>query len=446
MLLHSIERGNCVLVLGPDMNVPIRGSGQINLSQELRAELAGILEDEDRADVGTDTSLSLVAQIFENEMSRDDLEMDTERFYTRFTENLDDGAASTLDHIARLPFRTFITLHHDLIFESYLQKVGKAPRSMRYDINGYPRDNLGDVGSVDQPLVYHMFGSIDEPKSLILTDNDIIRFIEAVVSGDPKLPDDLTNELSDKNFVFFGFGIGNYYLRILLRSIGLSKSVRSFAFEQISSDDEKTKSDRLIEESVFFYKSSGYKSLKIMQSELQNFAEELDKRWTERFPDGISLSTPSAPSQNRAVQPDAPSVFISFVSEDRDRARRIAELFRSEGLDPWFDEDGLRVGVQWEDRITDAIRTEIDFFVLLQSDALDRQLETYVHKEVKLALERQEMRAGRFIFPVIIDQGAQRMEVLDRARIQSMDLCDPNRDLPLLAKEIRREFARQHRR
>jgi hypothetical protein len=91
------------------------------------------------------------------------------------------------------------------------------------------------------------------------------------------------------------------------------------------------------------------------------------------------------------------------------------------------------------------VQQEVDYFVVLQSRALSNRIESYVHKEVKLALERQDLRAGRFIFPVQIDADAERLAVLERAKIQTGTLYDWASDVKKLAREIRRDSERQKR-
>jgi hypothetical protein len=143
---------------------------------------------------------------------------------------------------------------------------------------------------------------------------------------------------------------------------------------------------------------------------------------------------------------EAPSVFISYVKEDDERAQKLFVHLRKEGLNPWIDTDGLRFGARWNDTLEDAVTKDVDYFIVLQSRALSDRIESYVHKEVKLALQRQELRAGRFIFPVQVDEDAERLEALERAKIQTGTLYNWDVDVQSLAREIRREHARQKRR
>ena len=201
----------------------------------------------------------------------------------------------------------------------------------------------------------------------------------------------------------------------------------------------------MFDDSVLFYGELGYHSLTLLDTRLEDFIQELHRRWMERHPAGHPESNVSPPSVGAAARPDAPTVFISYVKEDQARAGALVERLREEGLAPWIDTEGLRFGTRWNDTLEDTISKDVDYFVVLQSRALSDRIESYVHKEVHLALERQSMRAGRFIFPVQIDEDAERLDALERARIQTGTLFDWHADVSALAREIRREHARRKR-
>jgi hypothetical protein len=180
-----------------------------------------------------------------------------------------------------------------------------------------------------------------------------------------------------------------------------------------------------------------------LDTKLEAFIEELHQRWTARHPDGAApLARPPSGHQPLPLQHsrDGPSVFISYVKEDQARAERLFERLREEGLNPWIDKDGLRFGAQWSDTLEDTVSKDVDYFIVLQSRALSERKESYVYKEVSIALERQSRRAGRFIFPIQIDEDTRRLESIERAKIQTGTLYDWNADVKALASEIRRDF------
>src|SRR2546423_11225370 len=49
--------------------------------------------------------------------------------------------------------------------------------------------------------------------------------------------------------------------------------------------------------------------------------------------------------------PPHPAVFLSYAREDANAARRIAEALRSQGVEVWFDQNELRGGDAWDQKI-----------------------------------------------------------------------------------------------
>ena len=113
----------------------------------------------------------------------------------------------------------------------------------------------------------------------------------------------------------------------------------------------------------------------------------------------------SAPSDS--FRP-APSVFLSYASEDRPAAQALKEALSSFGLDVWYDESGLDGGDAWDQKIRRQIR-ECDFFLPLISAQTEARPEGYFRREWRLAVERTLDMADdhTFLLPVVIDDTTQ---------------------------------------
>jgi hypothetical protein len=219
----------------------------------------------------------------------------------------------------------------------------------------------------------------------------------------------------------------------------------SLALENTPVAEAQQRFEQKFGDSVLFYGHLGYK-LKLLDTSLDEFVEELYRRWTERHPEGLkSVVSLEASGESDAESGEGPSVFISYVKEDEESAKKLFEDLRAEGLNPWIDKEGLRFGARWDNKLEDAVSKDVDYFVVLQSSALSNRSESYVHKEVKLALEREDLRPGPFIFPVQLDEEAERLEALERARIQTGTLFNWQSDVKKLAREIKRDSERQRR-
>lgn len=98
------------------------------------------------------------------------------------------------------------------------------------------------------------------------------------------------------------------------------------------------------------------------------------------------------------------AVFISYAREDAVAADRIAEALRSHGLEVWFDQNELRGGDTWDQKIRGQIKT-CALFVPIVSGRTQERTEGYFRREWKLAVERTaDMADGMaFLIPVAID-------------------------------------------
>ena len=99
------------------------------------------------------------------------------------------------------------------------------------------------------------------------------------------------------------------------------------------------------------------------------------------------------------------AVFLSYAREDTDAARRIADALRAFGLEVWFDQNELRGGDSWDQKIKRQIR-DCALFMPIISAATQERGEGYFRREWKIGVERtHDMAAGMpFIVPVVIDE------------------------------------------
>jgi TolB-like protein len=104
----------------------------------------------------------------------------------------------------------------------------------------------------------------------------------------------------------------------------------------------------------------------------------------------------------------APTVFISYASQDTDAAERICDALRAVGLEVWFDRRELRGGDAWDASIRKQIK-ECLFFVPLISAATNARSEGYFRREWNLAVNRMLDIAEDqpFLMPVVIDDTSE---------------------------------------
>ena len=409
-LIDPIQTGKCILMLGPDAAGEETGGRFTPLTEILANNLAVTSQIKEMAEtlkVPIDTSNLAQVSLYYEMMTKRRVRPKVEEFY-RARQTQTSPFHETL---AGLPFHLTITSTPDNMFFNALkanQNPVKNPTKEHYDFSGNRKDFLtGGTGTANEPLVFYLYGAIENPSSLVLTENDFLDFLVKIASGNPPLPSNILSELRDreKSFLFLGFGFRHWYLRILLHILQVEpKKYSSFALERFDVDR--------LRNTIYFFSESDYK-ITICNGDLSSFAKGLRDRY-----DKVSPLTPSRPQLR-----DAPTVFICHASEDKEYAAGLYRQMEAKGFKPWLDKENLRGGVLWDNQIQRVIK-EIDYFIVLNSKALLEKDVGYVNKEIAFAQERQpEFRERIFIVPVQIDNSPL-LKMFEP--FQAIDLRDPS--------------------
>lgn len=130
--------------------------------------------------------------------------------------------------LAAQPFPIYITAAPDNLLSEALRAVGRDPQveicrwnediealPSIYDANREPNYQPTAV----RPLVYHLFGTINEPDSLVLTEDDYFDFLIGVSLNKDLIPIAVRRAFADTTLLFLGFRLDDWSFRVLFRSI-----------------------------------------------------------------------------------------------------------------------------------------------------------------------------------------------------------------------------------
>lgn len=435
-LVTSIRHGKSVLVLGSEIPVGnssgVRDDGaQMSLVEALTAKLASELEDDNRRVMGD--TLAAVAQQYEDIEGSNVLRATAEKFYKSPRFIAGDAHAA----LGLLPFSLILTTCQDNLLLQALKAAGKEPIVHRYHLRGDKRDNPEFLvpGSPQTPLVYHLFGDAEEPGSLILSENDLLDFLVAIVSERPPLPNSLVRALKrvGQSFLFVGFGIRHWYLRVLLkvlvRALELHRTGSAVATEPLRGLSEI---DR--EQTILFYQRGT--RIELEDADVSAFLSDLAARLEEEggFADQIIRAGPQ------------PRVFISYAREDGDLAATVCAALQKSNFEPWLDRESLRGGDLWNDRIQDELDAT-DFAVVLYTPALCRKTDSYVNKEITLARRRALSVRGPFLIPLRTEEIAAEDRISDLSEYEEMVLRPAHfdEDMATVISSMRRDYQRRQR-
>jgi len=242
-VIRNINRGRCTPLIGPGLVEPILGSMH---------EIAGRWAEQFRYPMSPNEreSLPQVAQYLTvhqdarfpfDELDETLIKHLRSRFATELPENLLKGK-TTLNTLlealgakriekdpmdpykalAELPLPIYVTTNMDNLLESALKAAGREPRVFLCPWNEYIEQNLheyNDDPTPEKPLVFHLFGSWDEPDSIVLTEDNYFDFLIGVTNNKDIIPEQVRLALSDSSLLFLGFQTEAWDFRVVYRSI-----------------------------------------------------------------------------------------------------------------------------------------------------------------------------------------------------------------------------------
>ncbi|PRY00542.1 SIR2 family NAD-dependent protein deacylase [Allonocardiopsis opalescens] len=255
-LLKQLGNGDCTPFLGAGASHPVLPLG---------GDIAALWAAEYGYPFPDDRDLPRVAQ-FVSTRVRDD-QVVKEQLIARFFTGVpapDFGAADSVHGLlAQFPLGTYLTTNYDDLMQRALAGRGKAPTTSFSRWYAVSDDELADerdeaadrpglllpeelvpaavrqherVGvtpsdyrpAPDRPLVFHLHGHAERPLSLVLTEDDYLDYLVALVQDHPAVaPGPVRKRLGAKPLLFVGYSLADWSFRVLYHSIRLAISRQS---------------------------------------------------------------------------------------------------------------------------------------------------------------------------------------------------------------------------
>lgn len=395
-MLHRIEHGQVIPVVGEDLTVLMRDGEALSLPAYLAAEL-GL-----KLDGPAPTSLSELSVVYLRNNPRG-----YEDMYVDIFQALASAGATlppALQQLAEIrDFSLFLTTSFDPCLVNALNAVRFGKRaSASTHVLAYERTPIVDVPAdlrqLDYALVYHLFGKVQPFPSYAVTDEDMLEFMHKLQAPEC-VPKNLAQLLRSHYLLVLGSRLTGWLTRFFLR-ISAGDRLRHAGRADYLVDASSGKDG---DQAVFFEQLGGGGNIKMLPMAAPAFVAELSKRWRARHPE-VGGEGSYVPSQ-LSTQGSNAMIFISYASEDLTVVKRLRErLEREAGVRVWVDKNSLRVGDAWELRITEVLR-ECSAVVLIISSNVKTGRFRYVRSEWKEAFRlRSSMAANkRFILPLVID-------------------------------------------
>ena len=125
--------------------------------------------------------------------------------------------------LAELPVPIYFTTSWTGLIEDALEDAGRPPVVRFFDWN-----NIGDEENdkpfdepptVGHPLVYHLFGTLRHPESLVLSEDAYFDWLQTWIAMRTHLPKCLGPALMRRSLLFLGYRLDDWDFRVLFQSI-----------------------------------------------------------------------------------------------------------------------------------------------------------------------------------------------------------------------------------
>jgi hypothetical protein len=310
-LLRHVRRGRCTPLLGPGLVESLIGSRR-EIAQRWAETYHFPMEPHDREDLPQVAQYLAVNQ--DHMFPRDELgeylrQEITRRYHDDLPEDSSDMSLAELitavgtrrreqDEVephrvlAQLPLPIYITTDPSNLLVEALITAGKDPQvelcRWNENIAWLPSiyDEEPDYRPTSQrPLVYYLFGQVQEPDSLVLTEDDYFNYLIGVTKDRDLIPGVVRRALADTALLFLGFRLDEWDFRVLFRSI-MSQEGRGrrsrYAHIAAQVDPE---SGRILEpERARRYLESYFQDadISIYWGNVEDFVRELWSRWSSQ--------------------------------------------------------------------------------------------------------------------------------------------------------------------
>jgi hypothetical protein len=179
-IARKVIEGRCILFLGAGVHCPPPDGSVYSYPPEERPPMGGRLSEALAATSGFDKefkkesicNLQRVSLHYQKHFSRNQL---VERIRDEVETNKKPSPA--LRALAELNFPLVITTNFDKLFERALYAAGKDPRKAVYSPESRPTPDCTPDPTAQRPFIFKIHGDIDQPESIVITDEDYIDFV-----------------------------------------------------------------------------------------------------------------------------------------------------------------------------------------------------------------------------------------------------------------------------
>lgn len=312
-IIAAIQNEKCTPILGPGLYEPMLGSWRdmsLGLAKKFNFPLAAFYQEtlpQVTQFVASNQSVdTLISSI--NGMVRATLQA---RFGAELPENLKKPNANLLETLkfcgqkfrasqeyeqhkvlASLSLPIYITTNYDNMLAEALEDTGRKPEvvicpwSERFYEESVYDQEPDYRPTVERPLVYHLFGHLRNPESMVLTEDDYYEFLIGFTLAKRRtpaiIPPLITRAMTDANLLVLGFQLDDWTFRALFRTLMIQQGAArrgryAHVGVQVELDDARNLDTRRARK--FVEKYFGDSEINIYWGKSDDFIRQLALQW-----------------------------------------------------------------------------------------------------------------------------------------------------------------------
>ena len=107
------------------------------------------------------------------------------------------------------------------LLQEALWENAKQPTTLSFPWNTTNMERLPEteLPTVDCPLVYHLFGRLDDPSSLVLSEDDYLNWLVAWVERRRSIPPAVRKALTARSLLFLGYRLDEWDFRAMFQGL-----------------------------------------------------------------------------------------------------------------------------------------------------------------------------------------------------------------------------------
>lgn len=308
-VIDNIDRKKCTPILGPGLSEHILGSRQEMAhlwaesyefpmsphEQDDFPRIAQFLSVAQQPQFPVNKFLDSLAEAIRSRIPKDQRESLAKLPLAKLIEKVGRQVRSYLpadpyEVLALLDLPIYITTDPTDLLADALREAGRNPVSeyCRWKNDTRKASEMKNrpeyEPTPEEPLVFHLFGRVAEPNSLVITEDNYFDYLAGMTRNKDLVPEVVRDALVDSGLLFLGFQMEDWNFRVLLRSIlDFEGSSRRAGYAHVAAQIDPNRildpdgARRYLEE--YFHAST---QVNIYWGTIEEFIGELQRRWKEK--------------------------------------------------------------------------------------------------------------------------------------------------------------------